>query len=424
VEAPAAADRLNPRVVRAWCLYDFGNSAFAVLFPTAFAIYFKEQVVGDPRLGDLWWGRIVSCSMALVALTAPFLGGVADHAGVRRRMLFLYTLVGIGAVVGFATLQPGWIVLGFLLGTLADFAFEGGIAFYNAYLPAIAPPSHHGRVSAWGFATGYAGSLVALGVAAVLAPAASLKWVWIALALQWFLAALPAFRHLPPDRPGAMTFTAAAGEGFRRTVRTIREVARMKDLRWFLLSYFFYMDGVNTVIAFASLYASESLGFSDAQVFGMFAMVQVTALVGSLALARRTDTLGPRSVIRGLLVWWIGVVVGAYLARSQGVFFAVACLAGIGLGAIQAASRAYLSRLVPRGREAEMFGLYALCGKTGSILGPVVFGWVSWRMGDQRPAVLSVVVLYVIGLVLLSRVSVTPAAAEPSPTGPPSPPAA
>jgi UMF1 family MFS transporter len=181
---------------------------------------------------------------------------------------------------------------------------------------------------------------------------------------------------------------------------------------------------VNTVIAFASLYASKSLGFSDAQVLGMFAMVQVTALVGSLALAQRTDTLGPRSVIRGLLLWWIGVVVGAYLARSQAVFFVVAGLAGIGLGAIQAASRAYLSRLVPPGREAEMFGLYALCGKTGSILGPVVFGWVSWRMGDQRPAVLSVVVLFVVGLVLLSRVSVTPAAAGTSPTGPPSPPAA
>jgi UMF1 family MFS transporter len=341
--------------------------------------------------------------MFLVALTAPFLGGVADHAGVRKRMLVLYTLVGVGATAAFATLQPGWILLGFVLGAMADFSFEGGAAFYNSYLPDIAPASHQGRVSAWGFATGYVGSLLALGAAFVLTKFASLSWVWIALGAQWLIASIPSFRNLPKDRGGEMSLRAAARAGFARTVRLAKEAARTPRLGWFLLAFFFYMDGVNTVITFASVYAKGTLGFTTGQVFGIFAMVQLTALIGSMIMAGPTDRKGPHWAVKTMLWWWIAVVIAAYLATDKAMFLVVAVLAGLGLGAIQAASRTYMSRLVVPGREAEMFGLYALCGKTGSILGPLMFGHISEALGDQRPAVLSVALLYILGLVFLHR---------------------
>jgi len=232
---------MNRRILRAWCLYDFGNSAFAVLFPFVFGTYYAHTVVGGAR-GSALWGYAGSLSMLCVALSAPLLGGIADHAGARKRMLLLFTAVGLGTVLGFDAVGPGTVAAGFVLAIAANFAFEGGIVFYNAYLPLIAPPSHHGRVSAYGFATGYVGSLVAIGVAVLLARTLGVAWIWPALALQWGLFALPAFLRLPADRPTGMGLLASGKRGVKRTLFTWREVAGMPDLRRFLLAYFFYMD--------------------------------------------------------------------------------------------------------------------------------------------------------------------------------------
>jgi UMF1 family MFS transporter len=394
---------MDRRAVRSWCLYDFGNSAFAILFPAFFSVYFARVVVGagNPR-ADLYWGWAVSASMLLVALSAPFLGGIADHAGVRKRMLASLTGIGVLAVLGFALLGPGMVVRGFLVAVLANFAFEGGIVFYNSYLPVLAPPEWQGRISARGFAVGYAGSLVALGFGAVLAD--RIELVWIALALQWALFALPGLKFLPPDVRTGASVVEAGRRGFAATFATLREVLSMRDLRRFLLAYFFYEDGVNTVIHFAARYADQTLRFTTRESVAMLALVQGTALLGALLLARPTDRKGPKWAIELLLFWWTGVVIAAFFAREKTVFFVVAGLAGLGLGSIQAASRAMMSRLIPPGREAEMFGFYALCGRTGAILGPTMFGAISSLAGDQRPAILAVALLYAVGYLMLRRV--------------------
>jgi UMF1 family MFS transporter len=396
---------MDRRTIGAWCLYDFGNSAFAILFPAMFGAYYADFVVGG-NAGAKWWGFLVSASMLLVALSSPFLGGIADHSGNRKRILGVYTGLALLCVLSFNAVGQGMIVAGFVVGALANFAFEGGIVFYNAYLPDIAPPSHQGRVSARGFAIGYAGSLVALAVAAPLADAGLMAWVWVALAIQWVLAALPAFLILPPDRRTGMGIVAAARLGFQQTFETWREVLKLRDLRRFLLAYFFYMDGVNTVIMFASVYAKLELGFETADLILLLGLVQISALVGSAALGRATDLKGPRWAVRNVLLWWILVVVAAYFATTRPRFWVVAVLAGVGLGSIQAASRTLMARLIPDGREAEFFGFYALCGKTGAVLGPTLFGLISDWTGTQRPAVLSVVAFYVVGYLLLGRVRV------------------
>ncbi len=391
-----------------FCLYDFGDSAFAVLFPFVYGTYYAEQVVGGAR-GAGWWGAVGSVSMLAVALGAPLLGGIADHAGVRKRMLALFTLLGVAASLSFAAITPGLVLLGFLAGVVANFAFEGGIVFYNAYLPIIAPPSHHGRISAAGFAVGYVGSLLAIGAAALLR-----DWtlIWVAMGLQWLLFALPAILFLPADRPTGMGVLAAGREGVRNTLATWRDVLGMIDLRRFLLAYFFYMDGVNTVILFAGLYAAREFGFTTGELLALIALVQVTALVGSVAMAKPTDTRGPKWSVRVMLLWWILVVGSAFLATNRAIFWGVAVLAGLGVGSIQASSRALMSRLVPAGREAEMFGFYALCGKSGAILGPFLFGQIGEAFGSLRPAILSVAAFYVIGFLLLGRVSVPGRGAE------------
>jgi UMF1 family MFS transporter len=173
----------------------------------------------------------------------------------------------------------------------------------------------------------------------------------------------------------------------------------------FLLAYFFYEDGVNTVVNFSSIFASQTLGFQFSELLGLFLVVQLSALGGAWAWGRPTDTWGPRPVVMTTLVQWCLVVTAAYFVTEKWHFWLVAVLAGTGLGAIQAASRAFMASLIPAGQEAAMFGFYSLVGKTSAILGPVIFGQISRATGgNQRVAILSVGIMFVVGLVILGRV--------------------
>jgi UMF1 family MFS transporter len=194
----------------------------------------------------------------------------------------------------------------------------------------------------------------------------------------------------------------------RGTLATLREIVRAPErlaMRRFLLAYLVYEDGVNTVIAFSAVFAGKTLGFSFTEILALFMVVQVTALAGSTGWAGATDRRGPRLVVGVTLVQWIAVTLLAFFVDAKWQFWAIAVLAGTGLGAIQAASRTFMATLIPAGREAEFFGFFALVGKTGAILGPVVFGGVSRALGgNQRAAILAVGLFFAVGLALLARV--------------------
>jgi UMF1 family MFS transporter len=205
-----------------------------------------------------------------------------------------------------------------------------------------------------------------------------------------------------------MPMSVAAARGARLTLATLREILTSPErlhMRRFLASYLIYEDGVNTVVTFAGVFAAKTLGFSFKEIILLFMLVQVTALVGSAMWARPTDTRGPRLVVRVTLVQWAAVTVLAFFVQEKWHFWVVAVLAGTGLGAVQAASRTFMATLVPPEREAEFFGFYSLVGKTGAVLGPVVFGLVSWLLsGNQRAAIVAVGLFFVIGFLLLGRV--------------------
>src|SRR5574337_384071 len=398
---------MNRRQVVAWTLYDFANSSFsAVIAATIYATYYAQVVVGIVHgEGDLWWGRLISTSMAIVALTSPILGAIADRAWIRKRLFFITTYLSVGATALMATVEQGMVLRGFVLGVLGMVGFEGAMVFYNAYLPDIASREWQGRVSAYGFAVGYAGSIAALLVALPFAKVGAIGWCFLSTAALFGLFALPSFLVLPADRPGRVGVIEAVGESVRGTVRTFRDVLTFRDLRRFLGAYLLYEDGVNTVIFFSSIFAARTLGFEMVQLIGLYILVQITALIGAFLWGKPTDRLGPKVVVLCMLVLWIGVVVGAYLVEAQRQFYLLAAVAGSGLGAIQAASRAFMAGLIPKGREGEFFGCYAICGKTASILGPLVFGAVSYTMaGNQRAAILVVGLFFVMGLLLLLRV--------------------
>ena len=397
---------MNRRAVVAWTLYDFANSAYAaVIMATIYAAYYALAVVGnDQGDGDLWWGRVVSVSMAIVAVTAPFLGGLADRAGLRRPLFVAFTLLSVAATALMATVRPGMVVWGFILGVLGNVGFEGALIYYNAWLPELAPPGMQGRVSAWGFAVGYAGSIVALAVAFPLVQRGAYDATFLSAAVLFGVFALPAFFLLPAAPSGRVTVGRALREAGSEVMAGIRVVLAHRDLRRFFAAYFVYEDGVNTVVAFSAIFAAQTLGFSMEQLIVLYLVVQVSALLGALLWSWPIDSLGPRRVVTITLVQWTIIVIAAYFVETRAQFYVVAIVAGSGLGAVQAASRTLLTTLIPRGKEAQMFGFYALCGKSAAVMGPIVFGGISHAAGgNQRLGILAIGVFFVVGLALLSR---------------------
>ena len=403
---PARSPRLDRKQVGAWVLFDFANSVFpAVIVSVVFNYFFIQVVVGnEDGRGDLLWGRAVSLSALIVALTSPILGAIADRAGVRKKFMGLYVVMCVTAVALFTTLGPGTVFWAFVLFVIANVGFEGCLVFYNAYLPDIAPREKQGWVSGLGFAVGYVGSVGGLALAVLFADT-NVAIVWIMVAFFFLIFSAPSFAVLPKDREPQMSIGHAARWGVTSLREIVGEVLREKHVFRFLLAFFFYIDGVLTAIYMSNSIGATTFGFTQTQLIYLYMVVQVSALIGAFGLAKPTDTIGPKKVLSAMLVLWVGAACSLYFITSQLGFAVLAVVAGFGLGSVQAASRAFMSSLVPKGRESEMFGFYALCGKSSSVIGPIVFGQVAFLTGgNQRLAVMAISVLFIAGLILLQRV--------------------
>lgn len=397
---------MNKRQVGAWALFDFANSVYpAVIVSVVFQIYFIEAIVGNEAgEGDAWWGRAVSLSALIVALSAPVLGAVADRAGVRKRFMALCVAMCITGVVLFTTLEPGMVLYGFVVFLIANVGFEACLIFYNAYLPDIVPPEKQGWVSGLGFGVGYAGSALGLVMALPFATT-NIQVVWVMVASTFLVFSMPTFLYLPKDEAGSMSVPQAAIWGLTSFRELWGEVMAHKELRRYLLAYFFYIDGVLTAIYMSSTLASNTFGYEQAELIYLYLAIQIAALIGAFLLAKPTDRVGPKKVVTGVLGLWITIAIAIFFIESKAAFAVVGLLAGFGLGSIQAASRAFMASLIPDGRESEMFGFYALCGKSSSVIGPLIFGQVALMTGgNQKLSVMSISVLFVFGAILLQRV--------------------
>ncbi len=392
--------------VASWCLYDFANSSYsAVIAAVIFPVYYTSVIVGNEHgQGDLWWGRAIALSMAVVAVSSPFLGGIADFFGIRKRLLFVYTLLCAASVASFSFLEKDMVLAGFLLIVIANIGLEGGIVFYNSFLTDIAGTSYRGRISAWGFGTGYAGSIISLIIALLLIKQNAITFVWPMVALFFLIFSLPAFIYLPADVKTKVKIHNAASSGFRHTLHRLKIMLKNKQQRRFLAAYLLYEDGVSTVIVFSSIFAATTLGFLPDELVLMYILVQFTALAGSFLLAHPIDSWGAKKVLMLSLILWITVSISAFFVQSKIHFLIIASLAGFGLGSLQAASRALYARFIVQGQESEFFGVYSLVGKSSAIVGPLIFGFLSSEFGSQRPAILAVSLFFIAGMIMLQTV--------------------
>ncbi len=393
-------------------MFDFANTSFSVMMVTfAFPLYFKNIICGGQPWGDALWGVSVSVSMLIVALISPFLGASADISGRRKRFLLTFTLMAVCATALLGFTGPGMALVAAMLFIVANIGFEGGLVFYDAYLPEIASERSVGRLSGYGFAMGYFGALCILllvfpllkgGV--VAENSQNIRNSFFVVALFFSLFAAPLF-FLMRDRKK----TVPEGRTFMSSIRevryTIMHIMNYPDLTRFLLAFFFYNDAILTVIAFSSIYAQNTLGFTTSELIVFFMIVQTTAIIGSIVFGIITDRIGPKRTIVLTLFIWCAVIVMAIVTREKSFFYYTGLLAGMSMGSSQAASRSMMARLTPKEHVTEFFGFYdGTFGKASAILGPVIFGIVSVQAGDQRFALASLLLFFLLGLVCILTV--------------------
>jgi UMF1 family MFS transporter len=409
-----------------WALFDFANTSYSIVVVTfLFAVYFKQTIVGGKSIGDFYWSIGTSVSMFITALISPVLGAISDYSAGKKRFLLFFTAACIGATCMLYFTNKGDILLGLFLFIIANVGYEAGIVFYDSFLPEITSPKNFGRVSGYGFALGYLGSLATLALAFPFIKAQMIRETFPVSAMVFLVFAVPLFVFLKDTRKEVKREESFLKIGFARVFNTITHLKNYKNLSLFLLAFFCYIEGVNTVIFFSGNYASTTLHFSMEELIVFFLIVQTTAIVGSIIFGLLADSYGQKKSLVISIIIWIFTIILAYITSDvkSGLikslsgyfnvdsakmvvycFYLVGLLAGGVMGATQSTSRSLMSKLTPFDRKTEFFGFYSFFGKSSAIVGPLVFGYVSFVSGDQRLAILTINLFFIVGLFVLSFV--------------------
>jgi len=388
-----------------WTLFDFANTSFSIVVVTfLYAVYFKKVVAQGQPIGDLYWSLGTSIAMIITAIISPILGAIADYSAGKKRFLLFFTLLCITATASLFFVNSGNVFWGIIIFILANVGFEAGLVFYDSFLPEITEPKNYGRVSGYGFAMGYLGSLATLAIIYPFIQAEMIKESFPVAALFFLIFSLPLFIYLKDNRKKNVEHESYFKIGITRVWNTLSHLKNYKNLATFLLAYFFYIEGVNTIIFFSGNYASTTLGFSETELLIFFLTVQTTAIAGSVILGIVADSIGQKKTIVITLVMWLLTVLIAFLVQDKNGFYVVGLIAGAAMGSSQSTSRSLMSKLTPPEKKTEFFGFYSLFGKSSAVIGPLVFGLVSFISGDQRLAIISIGFFFIVGLIILTQV--------------------
>jgi UMF1 family MFS transporter len=403
--------------VFAWALYDWANSAFATtvmagFFPVFFQKFWSTGVAATATTSRLGYANALAG--LVIAILAPILGAIADRGGRRKQFLFAWTLLGVGATGALYFVGQGewpWAAALFVLGTLG---FNGGIVFSDALLLDVSKPTEYDRVSAFGYALGYLGGglLFLLNVLMVQKPewfgladaGQAVRASFVTVAIWWLLFSIPLMRRVVEHQAGPrLGVGAAISVGFRELASTISHVRQYRTVVIFLLAYWFYIDGVNTIIKMAVDYGL-SLGLDSGSLLLALLITQFVGFPAALLFGWLGGRIGPlRGILIGLAVY-AGITVYAYFLDSEAEFYALAIVVGLVQGGVQSLSRSLFGRLVPEGKNAEFFGFYNMMGKFATVLGPLLIAIVAAATNDARASIVSLILLFVIGGALLMRV--------------------
>ncbi|GGQ60430.1 MFS transporter [Couchioplanes azureus] len=420
-----------------WYLYDWANSAFSTTVITVFLGPFltsvTEQAAGCALGADECDGRVyplgisvaagsyfpylVSLSVLLTVFVLPVMGAVADRAVRKKPLLAAAAFTGAGATIAMAFVTGERYLLGGALFVVANVAFGASVVVYNSFLPRLAGPDERDRVSSRGWALGYLGGGVLLLANLVVVTLLGVegddrrtldlaRWCIVSAGVWWAAFTLLPLRWLREHPTAASVGGNVLTDGFRQLARTLRDLRAYPLTLFFLVAYLVYNDGIQTVIALASQFGTEELHLEQSTLIVTILIVQFLAFGGALLLGRVAESIGARRTVLLSLALWLLVILGAFwLPEREPVPF---MLLGVGIGLVmggsQALSRSLFSQLIPTGREGEYYGFYEISDKGTSWLGPLAFGLVFQLTSSYRIGIVSLVVFFVAGGILLAMV--------------------
>jgi len=400
-----------------WAMYDWANSAFAtVVMAGFFPVFFKDYWNAglDPVDSTFRLGVANSLASFLIVLLAPLLGAVADRLARRKAMLLAFALLGSLMTAGLYLAGQGEWQLAMFLYVFAIIGFSGSNIFYDSLLPFVSHDRDMDRTSALGFSLGYLGGglLLSLNVGMVLHPewfgladpASAVRGSFLIVAAWWLLFSIPLFLLVEePGGDGSALSVQVLLAGFQRIWRTLHEVRQLQNIWLFLVAYWLYIDGVDTIVRMAVDYGL-SLGFNQNDLILALLLTQFTGFPSALLFGRLGSRFGAKAGIFAGLLIYVLVTVWASVMTTAAEFYYLAVLIGLAQGGVQALSRSLYARMIPPGRSAEFFGFYNMMGKFAAIIGPVLMGWIGVLSGNPRTGILSLLVLFTAGAVLLVKV--------------------
>jgi UMF1 family MFS transporter len=413
--APLLKD--DPRTIWSWASFDWANSAFATLVVTfIYASWFTGAFGPTEEIGTQWWSWGIGISAVLIALISPILGAAADRAGTRKK--YLAWSVGICALgtASLAFITPDMNNAAFkalAVFVVANVAFEVGMVFYNAFLPDIASKERIGRVSGNGWALGYAGGLLCMGVALLFFVKPNLlglstdgAWNIRAtnlLVAAWFLIfSIPFFRNVQEPKRDAVKISI--GDSFRELAQTFRQIRRYRQVFRFLVARLVFNDGLVTIFAFGGIYAADTFNLSFDQVLYFGITLNVASGLGAWLFGIVDDKVGGKQTILMTITMLIMATMVAVWAPTTTWLWVAGIMIGLFVGPNQAASRSLMGRFVPPAHQAEFFGFFAFSGKATAFMGPLLLGWATATFGSQRVGVATVMLFLAAGGLLMLSV--------------------
>jgi len=408
----------HKRVINAWVMYDWANSAFATTIMAAVLPVYYAQVAGanlEGNLATVYWAYTTSISLLVAAVLGPILGAVADFRGEKKKFLAAFMVIGVlGTALLYFVRTGDWLMASafFVLGELG---FAGSLVFYDSLLPHIAGPNEIDQVSSRGYAMGYLGGGLLLAVNLVMIMFAPeeitglmTRLTFVTVAVWWFVFSIPVLRLVP--EPPNRVLAGEAGVNpvkvsFQRLGRTFSEIRRYRELFIFLVAFWFYNDGIGTIIKMATIYGAE-IGITQTTLIATLLMVQFVGIPFTFAFGWLAKKIGTKPAIYLSLLIYTVICIAGYFMSQEWHFWALGFSVAIVQGGSQALSRGLFGRLAPKSKSAEFFGFFSVSEKFAGIVGPFIFGLVGQMMGNSRLAIVSLVIFFIIGATLLSRVNV------------------
>ena len=411
-----------------WAMYDWANSAYVTTVGVAvLPFYFASTVVpegGFTIAGTLYsattlWGFVLSASAFFVFIFAPVLGAISDFSASKKKFLMTFAYGGSLCAVLLFFSRSGDVWLTIILFFLAQIGFVAANVFYDAFLPQIASEDKLDWVSGKGYAYGYVGGglqfALSLGLiagheavgitqqlAARIAIATAAMW-WAGFSIVTFLKLKEeeAAERIPAEYRRKPTWLSYGRIGFKRIVTTAKRVRRFKHLLLFLVAYMIYNDGIQTVILMATIYGKEELGFSFNVLMFTLLIIQVVAIGGALLFGKLGEKFGTKTALMVTLVLWSFIVIYAYFLKTPTEYFILGAVVGLVMPGSQSLSRSLYGSIIPVDASAEFFGFYSVFNKFSAVWGPLAFALIRHTTGSSRMAILSVIVFFIVGLVML-----------------------